>query len=79
MALASHGHTPGHMSFEVRQGNQAALVLGDAIGNHHVAFDRPDWITGADQDGETAVTTHLQMRISPINTPARSCIKNPWR
>ncbi len=61
MALASHGHTPGHMSFEVRQGNQAALVLGDAIGNHHVAFDRPDWITGADQDGETAVTTRRML------------------
>ena len=54
-AIASHGHTPGHMSFEVRQGNEAAIIAGDAIGNHHVAFARPEWTSGLDQDPETAV------------------------
>ena len=54
-AFASYGHTPGHMSFEIRQGNSAAMVVGDAIGNHHLAFDKPGWMTGADQDGEEAV------------------------
>ncbi len=56
-AVSSPGHTPGHMSFEVRSGNDAALVLGDAIGNHHVAFARPAWISGSDQDGATAANT----------------------
>ena len=54
-AIAAHGHTPGHMAFEVRQGNDAALVVGDAIGNHHVAFARPDWPSGSDQDQEMAI------------------------
>ena len=58
-ARASFGHTPGHMSFEVRNGNQAALVIGDAIGNHHVAFAQPDWPSGSDQDPEMAVSSRV--------------------
>lgn len=57
LAIASHGHTPGHMSFELRRGSDAALVAGDAIGNHHVAFHHPDWPSGADQDADMAITT----------------------
>lgn len=61
MAHASIGHTPGHMSFELRDGSEAALVLGDAIGNHHVAFEKPGLISGSDQDGETAAQTRLRL------------------
>ncbi len=60
-ALASFGHTPGHMSFEVRSGSDAALVVGDAIGNHHVAFARPDWPSGSDQDADTAIDTRNRL------------------
>jgi glyoxylase-like metal-dependent hydrolase (beta-lactamase superfamily II) len=60
-AIASPGHTPGHMSFEVRQGGDAALILGDAIGNHHVAFHAPDWRSGSDQDMAQAATTRLAL------------------
>lgn len=56
-AISTPGHTPGHMAFEVRQGSNAALVVGDAIGNHHVAFRKPLWESGSDQDAPTAVTT----------------------
>ncbi len=61
MALATFGHTPGHMSFEVRAGSEAMLIGGDAIGNHHVAFARPDWAGGADQDPERAALTRLRL------------------
>ncbi len=54
-AIASYGHTPGHMAFEVGTGSDTALVIGDAIGNHHVAFARPGWESGSDQDMATAV------------------------
>lgn len=54
-ALATPGHTPGHMAFELRQGTNAALVVGDAIGNHHVAFRKPSWESGSDQDRSMAV------------------------
>jgi glyoxylase-like metal-dependent hydrolase (beta-lactamase superfamily II) len=60
-AIATPGHTPGHMSFEVRQGNDAFLIIGDAIGNHHVAFARPDWPSGSDQDMELAAKTRARL------------------
>ena len=58
---ATLGHTPGHMSFEIRDGSDAAMILGDCIGNHHVAFENPEWISGSDQDGETAADTRLAL------------------
>lgn len=60
-ALSTPGHTPGHMAFEVRQGSDAALIVGDAIGNHHVAFRKPGWESGSDQDAGTAVATRKML------------------
>ena len=60
-ARASFGHTPGHMSFEVGSGEDTAMILGDCIGNHHVAFARPDWASGSDQDRDLAVKTRVGM------------------
>ncbi|WP_299690566.1 MBL fold metallo-hydrolase [uncultured Tateyamaria sp.] len=60
-AVSTPGHTPGHMSFEIRDGSQSALVLGDAIGNHHVAFRKPEWISGSDQDGGMAADTRRML------------------
>ncbi|MEO1114842.1 MAG: MBL fold metallo-hydrolase, partial [Pseudomonadota bacterium] len=61
LAVSTPGHTPGHMSFEVRSGSDAALVIGDAIGNHHIAFMRPAWPSGSDQDAEVAASTRLAL------------------
>lgn len=61
MAHASFGHTPGHMSFEVRQDKEAVLIGGDAIGNHHVAFARPRWPNGADQDADMGAKTRARL------------------
>lgn len=60
-AVATPGHTPGHMAFEVRQGNDAAMIIGDAIGNHHVAFRKPEWASGSDQDADTAAATRRML------------------
>lgn len=60
-AIATYGHTPGHMAFEVRHGNDAALVVGDAIGNHHVAFLKPEWESGSDQDAAAAVSSRSML------------------
>lgn len=57
LAHLTPGHTPGHTSFEIRNGSNALLVGGDAIGNHHVAFARPDWHSGSDQDPELGAQT----------------------
>ncbi|WP_342768444.1 MBL fold metallo-hydrolase [Litoreibacter meonggei] len=61
MAHATFGHTPGHTSFEVRSGTDALLVGGDAIGNHHIAFARPDWASGADQDPDLGAVTRARL------------------
>lgn len=60
-ARASVGHTPGHMAFELRDGSDSLMVVGDALGNHHVAFARPDWETGSDQDPQTAAQTRVSL------------------
>lgn len=60
-AVSTPGHTPGHMAFEVRQGSEAALIVGDAIGNHHIAFRKPEWESGADQDAARAVQTRKML------------------
>ena len=56
-ARMTPGHTPGHMAFEVRAGNTAAMIVGDSIGNDHIALARPDWASGSDQDPALAAET----------------------
>lgn len=57
-AVATFGHTPGHMSFEVAG---KAMIVGDAIVNHHLAFERPDWRSGSDQDRDLGAQTRLRL------------------
>lgn len=77
-AHATFGHTPGHMSFELRGGNESVLIGGDAIGNHHVSFAEPSWPIGTDQDAPAAAATrvrlldllsHEQMRLIGYHLP----------
>lgn len=58
VARATYGHTPGHMSFLV---NDAALVVGDAIGNGHLALRKPEWPSGADQDTDMGIVTRTTL------------------
>lgn len=60
-ARATFGHTPGHMALEVREGSESVMILGDCVGNDHVAFARPDWHSGSDQDPELAAKTRLTL------------------
>lgn len=60
-AVATLGHTPGHMSFELRHGAEATMILGDCIGNDHIAFARPGWRAGSDQDPDAAAATRVAL------------------
>jgi glyoxylase-like metal-dependent hydrolase (beta-lactamase superfamily II) len=74
LAHDSPGHTPGHMAFEVRHGSEAVMVVGDAIGNGHLALARPDWPSGSDQDAETGSATRAVLAMSNATTaPIASC------
>jgi len=55
------GHTPGHMIFDLVQSDERIVVVGDVIGNHHVAFVRPDWVSGSDQDQPAGVASRMQL------------------
>jgi glyoxylase-like metal-dependent hydrolase (beta-lactamase superfamily II) len=60
-AVSTPGHTPGHMAFRITDGGQSSLILGDAIGNAHLALARPDWVSPADQDGEMGIATRMAL------------------
>jgi len=53
-ALASFGHTPGHMCFMLDSGGRQLLLAAD-LANHYVwSFARPDWAFSFDADGDMA-------------------------
>ena len=61
-ALLTPGHSPGHMSFEVGKSSRKALVIGDALNNHHVAFRKPGWTSaGLDQNPNLAADTRKKL------------------
>lgn len=60
-ARATFGHTPGHMAFEVRNGSDAMMILGDCIGNHHAAFRYPSSPSGSDQDSDLGAQTRAKL------------------
>ena len=70
-AVATPGHTPGHLAFEIGTGADRVFVVGDAIGNHHLAFARPDWLSGSDQDAVLAAQTRsaLLARLADAGVP----------
>lgn len=60
-AMPTPGHTPGHTSFEIRSGSETVIVAGDTLTHALLAFQNPEIATGADQDGERAVTSRKQI------------------
>lgn len=60
-AIDTHGHTPGHTSFALHAGGDAVIVLGDALTNAAISFERPAWPSGSDQDREQGVRTRLAL------------------
>lgn len=60
-AVATPGHTPGHMAFALQLGGHGLMVVGDALANPHLAFERPQWPSGADQDAELGAATRARL------------------
>ncbi len=60
-AVDTHGHTPGHTSFAIHSGNDAVLVLGDALTHPIISFERANWPSGSDQDQEAGRQTRLAL------------------
>lgn len=60
-SIDSHGHTPGHTSFELRSGSESLVVLGDALTHPVLSFARPDLQTVNDQDKPAAARTRQRL------------------
>ncbi len=60
-AVDTSGHTPGHTSFMLHEGSESLLVLGDAITQSTVSFERPDWPSGSDQDAQKGIETRKKL------------------
>ncbi|MEJ8474568.1 MBL fold metallo-hydrolase [Roseibium algae] len=69
-AIDTSGHTPGHMSYMLHSGSENLLVVGDAIANAIISFEKPDWHYGSDQDREKGAATRKTLldRIAAENT-----------
>ncbi len=61
LAIPTFGHSPGHYSFALAAEGRQVLVAGDAITNGHMAFERPDWPSGSDQDLEMGARTRARL------------------
>jgi len=60
-SIPSAGHTPGHICFRLESGNRSLLMLGDAIVNIHVSFERPGWHNFWDIDQDEAAQTRRRI------------------
>ncbi len=60
-AIATPGHTPGHVAYEAKVGSEMALIGGDFATHGLLSFQHPNWPGRFDQDAEMAVSTRLKM------------------
>lgn len=61
-ALDTAGHTAGHIAIEIVAGNEALVVVGDALAHPLIAFAHPDWRPAADHhDADRAVATRKRL------------------
>lgn len=60
-AVASPGHSPGHTSFLVHDGNAQALVIGDAVTTPIFFVVNPEWHPVFDMDPPTAIQTRKRL------------------
>ncbi len=70
-AFDTSGHTPGHVSFELKDGGDTLFILGDALTHPVVSFAHPDWRPAADHDADRAVATRRTVLARAADEKAR--------
>jgi glyoxylase-like metal-dependent hydrolase (beta-lactamase superfamily II) len=55
------GHTPGHLSAIIADGNASLCAMGDLAHNHVLMFARPEWTVGFDVSPKAAVAARKKM------------------
>ena len=59
--IAAPGHTPGHALFQLTQGSESMLVIGDALHISWLEFAHPEWTMAYDAKPEQAVATRRKL------------------
>ncbi len=60
-AFDTAGHTPGHVSFELKDAEGPVFVLGDALTHAVASFGHPEWRPASDFDADLAVATRRRL------------------
>jgi glyoxylase-like metal-dependent hydrolase (beta-lactamase superfamily II) len=61
LAVATHGHSPGHTSYLVSAGAGQLMVMGDVNGVPAINMANPGWHVMFDQDAQMAEATRRRM------------------
>ena len=61
------GHTPGHVSVDIRSNGQHAIITGDCI-HHPCQMTNVDWCSSADSDAEQGLQTRQSLLAELANT-----------
>jgi glyoxylase-like metal-dependent hydrolase (beta-lactamase superfamily II) len=83
--IPTPGHTPGHVSVEIRSAGARALITGDFI-HHPCQIARPEWCVPFDEDRDAALEMRRQMLEALADqptlmigthfaTPAAGCVR----
>ena len=59
-AIATPGHTPGHLSFEV-SGGDGLIIVGDVVTSPTIYFPHPSWTFGFDADHGQAIASRKRL------------------
>lgn len=60
-AFDTAGHTPGHVSFELKDASGPVFVLGDALTHPVASFAHPEWRPASDFDADMAVAARRKL------------------
>ena len=60
-AFDTAGHTPGHVSFELKDTQGPVFVLGDALTHAVASFAHPEWRPASDHDADLGVATRRRL------------------
>ncbi len=60
-ALKAAGHTPGHSAYEIQNGNDSAIVIGDVVHAEAIQLPLPKTTIAYDVTPEEAMATRLEL------------------
>ena len=76
-ALATHGHTPGHLTYQVSDGADVLMVLGDLTNRPEFNLRHPGWHMAVDQDPQMAEATRRRM-FDRVAAERARCVGYHW-